>query len=57
MGEWKGAKSIRFFRQYRKVLKMCRNQFIILALYIMHCFRHIFLVGGFMVGYICMFVL
>ena len=37
-----GAKTGSIFQQYRTVLKMCRNQFIILALYIMHCFRHIF---------------
>ena len=47
MCELIGAKTGSIFQQYRTVLKMCRNQFIILALYIMHCFRHIFLVSGF----------
>lgn len=54
MGE--RCKNCLFFQQYRKISKMCRNQFIIPALYIVHCFRHIFLVGDFMVSYICMLV-
>lgn len=51
-----GAKTVCFFQQYRRVLKMCRNQFIIPALYIVHCFRHIF-GRWFMVSCICMFMI
>ena len=49
-----GAKTGSIFQQYRRILKMCRNQFIIPALYIVHCFRHIF--GRWFYGWLYLFV-